>query len=102
YAYAVIAVSEKMKEDLTILGCNPKKIGMAPYGPATSFFNLEPDYKIPQFITVGRFVDKKAPYLTIIAFSKVVQNYPNAKLIMVGDGPLLNTCVNLVAAMKQT
>jgi glycosyltransferase involved in cell wall biosynthesis len=51
---------------------------------------------------VGRFVDKKAPYLTILAFKKVSEEFPTAKLIMIGNGPLLNTCKNLAEAMNLT
>jgi len=58
-----------------------------------------PATKGPVFLGVGRFVEKKAPYLTVLAFSKVVQIVPDARLIMVGDGPLLGPCKRLAAAL---
>jgi colanic acid/amylovoran biosynthesis glycosyltransferase len=56
-------------------------------------------YKKRQFISVGRFVNKKAPHLTILAFKKVVEEFPEARLVMVGDGELLNICKELVRAL---
>ncbi len=97
YAQAVIVVSKKMNKALLKLGCPSDKIVLATYGPNEAYLGNKPLYKKQQFIAVGRFVDKKAPYLTIAAFNKVLQEFPNAKLLMVGDGPLLNTCKKLTA-----
>lgn len=96
YAKAVIAVSYKMKKDLLAIGCPSEKLFVAHYGPDPHFLELNPKYKSKQFIAVGRFADKKAPYHTIGAFKKVVTQYPKALLVMVGDGPLMFTCKNLV------
>ncbi len=54
-----------------------------------------PTYSEKALISVGRFVDKKAPYFNILAFSKVLAEHPDALLYMAGDGPLLNVCKNL-------
>ncbi len=51
------------------------------------------------FVAVGRFVSKKAPYLTILAFAEVLRVYPEAKLRMIGDGPLLGVCRSIVTGM---
>jgi glycosyltransferase involved in cell wall biosynthesis len=96
YARTVIAVSNRMKHDLLNLGCPENKIVLNCYGPNNLFFSLKPDFKNQQFISVGRFVDKKAPHLTIKAFKKVVNEFSEAKLIMVGEGELLNVCKTLV------
>ena len=96
YASAVVAVSFKMKEDLIKLGCPLSKLTIAAYGPDPMFLKNNPPYVNPKFTAVGRFVDKKAPYFTIAAFKKVVETYSDAKLIMIGDGALLNACKNLV------
>lgn len=47
-------------------------------------------------MAVGRFTDKKAPYYTILAFHAIAQQFPQAKLLMAGDGVLKSTCQNLV------
>lgn len=96
YASKVISVSGKMYNDLLKLECSKEKLLLNPYGPHDSFFDLEPDYLSRQFVAVGRFVEKKAPYLTIFSFRKVVNEFPDAKLIMAGNGDLLKLCKSLV------
>jgi len=49
---------------------------------------------------VGRFVDKKASYLTLMAFAQVQKQFPEAALLMVGDGILLATCKQLVKSLQ--
>ena len=95
YASKIIVVSEMMKNSLLELGCAEHKIILNWYGPHDHFFKIKPHYNSTSFLAIGRFVDKKAPYLTLAAFKIVVTAIPSAKLIMVGDGPLLNTCKNL-------
>lgn len=95
-AKSVIIVSRVMEKSLLDLGCSANKLIYNPCGPKDDFLKLESTKISHNLISIGRFVDKKAPYLTILAFSKVLDQFPKAKLIMAGDGPLLNTCVNLV------
>jgi len=99
YASAVIAVSNKMKEALIGLGCPMEKITVTACGPNPDFFNVFPLYNSQQFIAVGRFIEKKAPGLTILAFHKVLEKYPAAKLVMVGEGKLLAECKKTVSEL---
>lgn len=92
----IIAVSIQMKEMLLEIGCPIRKIQLNTYGPRDIFFNVESSFKKMQFIGIGRFTDKKAPYYTIMAFHKTLVSHPDAKLILAGDGYLLNSCINLV------
>ena len=96
YAKTIIAVSKEMVKDLMSLGCDEKKIIYNPCVANPVFYDVKPKYNTQQFVAVGRFTDKKAPYYTILAFSKVVKTFPEATLIMAGKGELLNTCKNLV------
>jgi len=50
-------------------------------------------------LAVGRFVQKKAPNNTILAFSKLLQNLPGLRLEMIGDGELLSQCKSLVETL---
>lgn len=100
YASYIIVVSNIMKQKLINLGCPEHKLILNPYGPNDKFFELEPKYVNKQFFAVGRFVEKKAPYYTILAFSKVLKKHYDAKLIMAGDGPLQSICKNLVRALN--
>lgn len=99
YSRYVIAVSKRMVNDLKELGCPEKKIVYNPYGPHNNFLKIKPQFSRNRFIAVGRFVDKKAPYYTILAFHKVIEKKPEAQLIMAGDGPLLSMCKNLTRVL---
>lgn len=92
----VMAVSKTMVEDLVHLGCNRDKIVYNPCAPNAAFFEVEPKFSKPQFLAVGRFTDKKAPYYTILAFNEVLKKYPHTQLVFGGEGELLNMCKNLV------
>ncbi len=92
----VVVVSKKMYQNILDLGCPEKKLVYNVYGPQDKFFEVKPEFSKQQFISIGRFVDKKAPYNLILSFLKVVEKFPEAKLIMAGDGLLLDTCKNLV------
>lgn len=95
YATYVIAVSEIMHQKLLALGCPKEKIVKNIYGPNDLFFDLDPTFSKPQFLSVGRFTGKKAPYYTLLAFSEVLKEFPEATLVMCGDGNLVETCENI-------
>lgn len=96
YAVKVIAVSKKMEQMLLDLGCPREKLVYNVYGPQPEFLEVQPKFTKKQFIAIGRFTDKKAPYYTILAFKNAIKEHPDANLIMAGNGLLLNTCKNLV------
>jgi glycosyltransferase involved in cell wall biosynthesis len=99
-AAAVIAVSKVMEQKLIQLGCPQQKLHYITYGPNDNFFEITPLYNKKLFIAIGRFVDKKAPYYLIFSFIEVLKLHPEAKLVIGGDGPLLNTCKNLIRFYK--
>ena len=96
YASAIVVVSKRMEQTLINLGCPKDKLIISVYGPNPGYFDVQPLYNTQQFISVGRFIEKKAPDLSIRAFQKVVTKFPAAKLVMVGEGELLAGCKNLV------
>jgi glycosyltransferase involved in cell wall biosynthesis len=100
YAKAIIVVSLDMRQKIIEIGCPAEKIIYNPYGPRYDFKNIEPNYQSNQILFVGRFVEKKAPYLTILAFREVLKTYIDVKLIMVGEGNYLNLCRILVKALE--
>lgn len=95
YASKVIAVSRAMEQKLLELGCPPEKLAYNVYGPNDGFFEVKPHFKSKQFVAAGRFTEKKAPYYTILAFKEVIAKYPEAQLVMAGDGYLRPVCENL-------
>jgi colanic acid/amylovoran biosynthesis glycosyltransferase len=99
-AGAVIAVSRHMVKQLVKLGADEKKVHYVPCGMNPDLFHgSNPSKNPPVFLTTGRFVDKKAPHLVILSFQKVLARIPDAKLIMVGNGPLMDSAVSMVKAL---
>lgn len=95
YASYVVVVSRKMEKDLLALGCPTEKLIYNVYGPREEFNEVAPKFSKSQFVAIGRFVNKKAPYYLILSFKEVIAKYPEAKLIIAGDGNLLSACKNL-------
>ncbi|REG98266.1 glycosyltransferase [Flavobacterium aquicola] len=100
YSTYVIAVSISMKKKIIELGCPQEKVIYNACAPNDLFLNIVPKFSQSNFISLGRFVNKKAPYNTILAFKKVHDLYPEAKLIMGGEGELLEPCINIIKALK--
>jgi len=100
YASKIIAVSNKMANMLVKIGCDKEKIVHTPCGANKMFFDVKPQFFKKQFLFLGRFVDKKAPYYAVLAFKEVLKKHSDATLIMGGEGMLLNSVVNLVKHYK--
>ena len=100
YAKAIIVVSNVMKQKLISIGCNQQNLVLNTYGPNKMFLEMKPLFTKQQFVAIGRFVDKKAPYYTIFAFQKVIEKYPDCKLIFAGEGELLNSCINITKMLN--
>lgn len=99
-ATRIVVVSRLMEKQIAALGCPPHKIVLNPCGvDLMQFTPGRPAASPCHFLAVGRFVDKKAPHLTLAAFAKVVQECPEALLTMAGDGPLLESCRQLARAI---
>lgn len=100
-AAAIIAVSRAMQKKLLSLGAPPEKVHYNPCGvDCQAFGGADPAKAPPVFLAVGRFVEKKAPYLTLLAFAEVYRACPSVRLRMIGDGPLLSVCQDLAKALQ--
>lgn len=99
-AEAIIAVSRDMEQQLLSLGAPREKLFYNPYGVDTDLFSgADPASVPPVFIAVGRFVDKKAPHLTLLAFREVASRFNEARLVMIGDGELWEACKQMAKAL---
>jgi colanic acid/amylovoran biosynthesis glycosyltransferase len=99
-AAGFVAVSAPMAETLVGLGAPPERVFVNPCGVDTDqFVQGNPACNGPVCLSVGRFVEKKAPHLALLAFSRVFQRLPAARLVMIGDGPLLDACRELARAL---
>lgn len=100
-AEAVIAVSRDMVGQLESLGADRSCIHLNPCGIDVDRFRPgDVSSSDPELLAVGRFVEKKAPYLTILAFARAASSHPEATLTMAGDGPLLDACRTLATALE--
>jgi colanic acid/amylovoran biosynthesis glycosyltransferase len=99
-AAAIIAVSRDMQAQLESLGAPREKIHYNSCGVEPSvFMGANPLHSPPTFVAVGRFVNKKAPHLTILAFKAMLEKVPEARMIMIGDGPLWDACYQMTKAL---
>ncbi|MEO8576928.1 MAG: glycosyltransferase family 4 protein [Gemmatimonadales bacterium] len=96
YAFRIVSVSRMMTDTLVELGADPARIVFNPYGPRDKFFEIEPTYS-GNVMSLGRFTDIKANYLTLAAFRLVLESHPDATLTMAGAGELMETCRTLAS-----
>jgi glycosyltransferase involved in cell wall biosynthesis len=99
-AVAVIAVSRHMTEVLVEAGIPEDRLHLTRCGvdPVRFAARSEPPTP-PLFLAVGRFVDKKAHYLTLVAFAEARKAVPEARLVLAGEGELLEATWNLAKAL---
>jgi colanic acid/amylovoran biosynthesis glycosyltransferase len=93
-----VSVSHFMTDTLVKMGAPPSKIVYNPYGPRDYFYEIQSDYR-STILAVGRFTDIKAPHLTLMAFKQVLKTCPEARLVMVGAGDLLECCKSLAKTL---
>jgi glycosyltransferase involved in cell wall biosynthesis len=100
-AAAVFAVSSLMRGRLIALGARPERTHHVPAGAdCETFAGANPVSSPPVVVAVGRFVEKKAPHLTLEAFAIALRECPEARLRMVGEGPLLRRCRELAVRLS--
>lgn len=94
-AAALIGVSRSMCRRLEDLGAPPERIQYIPYYVDPDQFSQCMPAEEPVFLFVGRFVDKKAPHITLRSFAAARELVGTARLEMIGDGILLQSCRDL-------
>jgi colanic acid/amylovoran biosynthesis glycosyltransferase len=100
YCSGIIAVSRSMVEQLIRLGAPREKVFYNACGvDITEFKKTCLPRSAVQVLATGRFVEKKAPYLTLLAFKKVLDVVPEAHLVMVGGGVLLDVCRKIARSL---
>lgn len=95
-AHALVCVSQSQRQALIAMGAPSEKLHVIPTGVDTDRFKEATLEAVqPLFISVGRFVGKKAPEMLINCFAEVVRQIPEARLTMIGEGILHERCVRL-------
>ena len=91
----VFAVSQFLLDNLGSVGLAHPNAVVIPSGVDVRRF--QPGQKRPNsYLGIGRFVEKKAPLLTIRSFAEATADQPDAHLTMIGDGELLDAAHALV------
>ena len=91
----VFFVSDFLRRNLAEYGLEHPNSHVFPSGVNTDKFTPA-DKKKLSFIAVGRLIEKKRPDLTVEAFCKEAKAFPEATLDVLGGGPMLDTCRQIV------
>lgn len=98
-----IAVSEAIKTRAIEFGLAADRIVVRYIGVDTERFspNGAPvEQRRPRILFVGRMVEKKGPHILIKAFAEARRRVSDAELIMIGDGPLLESSRALADSLR--
>ena len=95
HSFKIIALDTAIKAHLVAMGADESKIEIIPNGVDTRLFSpnrenlLQRKWGIsrPVILFVGRLVEDKGVKYLLRAFSKVVEEIPDTKLVIVGKGP---------------
>lgn len=96
HAQGFFAPSQFLADKLIAIVCPDDLITITPCGVEPDAFQLS-SRKPQRCLAVGRFVEKKAPHITIAAFLAATKDWPDAHLDFIGDGPLFEDCRQYVA-----
>ena len=100
-AAAFVVVSKAMCEQVGRLGAPREKVHLNSCGvDVLRFDSTDAGSNPPHFLAMGRFVEKKAHFLTILAFERALRQCHDIRLSLAGDGPLLDCCKQLVRALR--
>ena len=96
-----IVASDFNRNKLLTLGISAERIRVIRY--ALNSGELVPNQTLktsyPSFVFFGRLTEKKNPVLLIHAFSEVVKELPEARLTLIGSGPLLNDVIDSISSL---
>ena len=96
-----IVKSKSMKEELIKLGCDQSKIKVIYGGVDVDNISFNPrklknNLKI---LSVGRFVEKKGFDITLGSFKEILNEYPYAKLTLIGEGELKQNIEKIIETL---
>jgi len=102
----ILTPSTYIKNRLLLAGCPQVKLKVVFNGINIDLFNsiIENEIikktKYPSIIHVGRLVEKKNPIALVEAFRLVLKEFDNARLTIIGDGPLKHDMIHYIKKMN--
>jgi colanic acid/amylovoran biosynthesis glycosyltransferase len=103
----VLVRSESLRRAVIDLGCDEKKIQLQRTGIPLDEFPFRGRSFPPRgrggewrFVQAGRLIEKKGLPVTLHAFARFSGQYPNARLTIAGEGPLLSTLQEVAHELK--
>lgn len=95
----VLVRSESLRRAVIDLGCDERKIEIQRTGIPLEEFPFR-ERRLPQngewqLVQAGRLIEKKGLPFTLRAFAVFLHQFPNAKLTIAGEGPLLDQLQDL-------
>jgi colanic acid/amylovoran biosynthesis glycosyltransferase len=101
----VLVRSESLRRAVIHLGCDERKIEIQRAGiPLDEFPFRERNFVAAatewRFVQAGRLIEKKGLPVTLHAFELFLRQYPNSKLTVAGEGPLLGELQNLARELN--
>jgi colanic acid/amylovoran biosynthesis glycosyltransferase len=101
----VLVRSNSLRRAVIHLGCDERKIEIQRTGiPLDEFPFRERNFLAAatewQLVQAGRLIEKKGLPVTLRAFAIFLRQYPNAKLTIAGEGPLLGQVQNLARELN--
>jgi colanic acid/amylovoran biosynthesis glycosyltransferase len=100
----VLVRSESLRRALIDLGCAPEKIELQRTGiPLREFVFRErgaPENGEWRLVQASRLIEKKGLKTTLRAFARFHAAFPNAKLVLAGEGPQADELVALARSLK--
>jgi colanic acid/amylovoran biosynthesis glycosyltransferase len=100
----VLVRSESLRRAVIRLGCDEGKIEIQRTGIPLGQFPFR-ERRFPQngewrLVQAGRLIEKKGLPVTLRAFAVFLRQYPNAKLTIAGEGPLLGQLQDLARELN--
>jgi colanic acid/amylovoran biosynthesis glycosyltransferase len=100
----VLVRSESLRREVIHLGCDEKKIEVQRTGIPLEEFPFR-ERSFPQngewrFVQACRLIEKKGLPVTLRAFASFLGKYPDARLTIAGEGPLLGQLQELTRELK--
>jgi glycosyltransferase involved in cell wall biosynthesis len=99
----MVAVSQSTARELLALKADPKMVTVIHNGapnPGRRYFSWEEKTPEPTLVYLGRLKKYKQPEHALLAFRLILRDFPNAKMVIMGEGNRLSYLQNMVATLK--